>query len=53
MIVCRQCLMAIESHEGYQRKEPLIHTEFYDEEKKTDKCEWCEEEELVENIYVI
>lgn len=53
MKVCRQCLMAIESHEGYQRKEPLIHTDLYDEDKEMDTCEWCDEEELAENMYVI
>lgn len=53
MKVCRRCLMAIESHEGHQRSEPLIYTEFYNEESDVDVCEWCEEEELVDNMYVI
>lgn len=53
MKVCRQCIMAIESHEGYQRKEPLIHTKYYDGESEMDTCEWCDEEELVEEMVVI
>lgn len=50
MVVCKQCLMAIESHEGYQRKEPLI---LYNGESERCVCEWCEEEELVEEMVVI
>lgn len=53
MIVCKHCLEAIESHEGYQRRVPLIHTEHYDGESEMWKCEWCEEEDLAENMVEI
>lgn len=38
--VCRNCLMAIESHEGNQATLPHYVDENDDEESK---CEWCEE----------
>lgn len=51
MIVCKYCLMGIESHEGKQHKvrlswdttpAELIHENENGEETVT--CEWCDEE---------
>ena len=43
MIVCRNCLAAIESHEGNQWKKEIE----YDDERINENdecfCEWCEE----------
>lgn len=41
MRVCRRCLMAIESHEGYQMHKKIIVEDPDDEQEST--CEWCEE----------
>ena len=43
MIVCRKCLVAIESHEGRKWKKEIE----YNDERINDYdecfCEWCEE----------
>lgn len=41
MIVCKRCLIAIESHEGSVFHRHIDYTEY---EGSTVKCEWCEEE---------
>jgi hypothetical protein len=47
LIVCKHCLMAIESRQGYQ---PIIKTYDYwfDAEEIEWKCDWCEETDIAE-----
>lgn len=39
--VCLQCLMAIESHEGYQHAKTVYVDDTEDKEEST--CDWCED----------
>lgn len=58
MIVCKQCLQAIESHEGNQVKRKL--NSFDDGEliiedgiEELVHCEWCEEDVPIDEMYEI
>lgn len=58
MIVCRQCLQAIESHEGYQIKRKLnsIDDEGFvidDGIEEVIHCEWCKEDVPIDEAYEI
>lgn len=58
MIVCRRCLEAIESHEGYQikrRLNPLADEELIIEDgiEELVHCEWCEENVPIDETYEI
>jgi hypothetical protein len=52
MLVCRHCLIAIESHEGQQVYKNLEWTDERIDENDECFCEWCEEyydkDEIVE-----
>ena len=63
MIVCSHCLMGIESHEGNQfarraTEEDLeeLGYEVIEDEDSFDtyaKCDWCEEEINIDDLWVI
>lgn len=40
MMVCKSCLMAIESHEGPQHSKK----HFVDTTEDSGQCEWCEDD---------
>ena len=43
MIVCKNCLMAIESHEGKQIKREIEFDDIRLDENGEHVCEWCED----------
>lgn len=58
MIICKQCLQAIESHEGSQIVRKLNSTD--DEEliiedgmEELVHCEWCKEDVPIDEAYEI
>ena len=61
MIVCRQCLQAIESHEGHQIQRKLSQLEdgelikdgYGDDDGEYVYCEWCEEYVPIDEVYEI
>ena len=63
MVVCSHCLMAIESHEGNQWKRKATEEdleelgyEVIEDEDSFDtyaKCDWCEEEINIDDLWVI
>ena len=61
MIVCKHCLQAIESHEGYQiqRKRDsiedadIIKDGYGDDTGEYVYCEWCEEYVPIDEAYEI
>ena len=61
MIVCKQCLQAIESHEGHQTQRKLDSTEdadfikdgYGDDTGEYVYCEWCEEYVPIDDAYEI
>lgn len=50
MIVCKRCLMAIESHEGPQAHKKL---DWFSIDEELITCEWCEEDYEPDELYEI
>lgn len=66
MLVCSKCLMAIESHEGTQKKRKATEEDLSYIVDMTDAeecganpwdtysvCEWCNTETLLDDLWVI
>lgn len=60
LCVCEHCLCGIESHEGklfYRHaSEEDLQNPIYSDEYPFDTfgvCEWCEEETLIDDLYII
>lgn len=70
MIICKNCLQALESHEGNQAKKKVDNTDsveimqgYYNDDgdfivddnsmEEYIFCEWCEQYELADEMYII